>query len=176
MFEYYLEDLGYKTGEVYFPGLDITVELAEDRFFRNAGLVDDINSFLFEIGSKFGYEHFSSRLLDPAGECWTIEEEGIVISIIYVNKDLDASEIVETYGHESVHALIGLGYEKAFLDLAEDYGLRRDLVIPWIEEVKADLGGLIALDKRRRNIRSDEKGFHPTPNFMTDTALQSNHK
>ena len=141
--------LGYQTGEITLPGLDLIVQLNPKQYFRDDGIVDDLTAHTKEVHQQFGlsYQEDVSQsygISIPFPICLPEEEKSCTMFI----RDIDPITNLLVLGHEATHVLInfGMGYY-----LLQALRAERFLFDPFKrynnEERIADIGGLLALYK-----------------------------
>jgi len=136
-----LEKSGYKNGLTHFPGIDMLLNVPKNRYFRNDGMVPNIEEHakLFMVG-----DYSMSKPETPSGLCISYTLDKYKVSTIFVN-NLGKYSSLLLQGHESVHAIRDLGIEDQFLEKLNREGLYlRSFSEYKDEEVIASLGSLIA--------------------------------
>jgi hypothetical protein len=140
---------GYQTGNVWLPGLDITVYLNSNQFFRNDGIVKDMqihtNKVYYEINPRIKHDSYPI----PLGRCIiTYDERSNIAAAIFV-KENDPINHIFNYGHESVEALIKYGRGDVLLDELKKEGFFIDPFQRYNDtENIANIGGFLALHKK----------------------------
>ena len=103
------EDYGFKTGRIVFPGLDLVVRFNEDRYFRNDGIVADMNQHTDEVlGEFWASNHDYQRGVPAYGRHIPFNSNSDKASLIFI-RDWNPETNRFSYGHESTHAIIYLG-------------------------------------------------------------------
>jgi len=149
---------GYRTGRVNFPGVDIEVEMPNNKYFKDDGFVDNMERHRKKLCDILNTEYIESDKPSNgrvAGTCSTFtltspEHRECAISSIYYLK-LKEPLVSFVRGHEAVHAMMSLGAGNYFVEELQRYGLKID---PFkelnSEEQLADIGGILSL--RKKNI------------------------
>ncbi|MBI4147310.1 hypothetical protein HY494_01515 [Candidatus Woesearchaeota archaeon] len=143
--------LGYQTGEINLPGLDIIIPLNPNQYFRNDGLVSDIEAHTEKVLQQFGMSYNRNNSPKQAyGRQVGIGNQSVKSSTIFL-RDTDDVTNLFIFGHEATHALIHLRLEQYLL-----HALRaeRFLLNPFEkydnEEQIAHIGGLLGLYKAKK--------------------------
>ncbi len=143
--------LGYRTGEIYLPGLDIIIPLNPNQYFRNDGIVSDIEAHTEKVFSQFGISYNRNNGSEQDyGRHVGVGNQTVKSSTIFV-RDTDDLTNLFNFGHEATHALIHFGWEQYFLDALY---AERFLLNPFEkyddEEQIAHIGGLLGLHKAKK--------------------------
>ncbi len=155
-----LEMMKFKTGRITFPGLSIRATLKPNQYFLNEGPVEDVQknyegwAEIFKLESDRSYD--TENLL---GEFLSWELiSGHQLTIMYYLEEQEHT--TNTIGHESTHALIGLGLGYKLTKELEKEGFDFD---PFEffddEEDIADVGGILAVYKKEKNNFKDFNYF-----------------
>lgn len=145
-----LENLGYSTGDIILPGLDILITLPSNRYFRDDGVVRDLDGHTEEVLKELGKKNTYTRYQIPTfGSCIgePIDIGGVEtkLSVIFY-LDLLPIDLVFTKGEESTHALIFLNQERYLLELLRHLRFSIDpFRVFKDDESIAHLGGLLSL-------------------------------
>jgi hypothetical protein len=139
-----LEKNGYKTGLIHFPGIEMLLELPKNRYFRNDGIVPDLQSHANKFtGGKY-VASSSEKEINAKGLCITYDILDYKFSTIFI-VDSGRYQNMCIYGHESVHAIEKLNLEDQFSAKLGREGL---VIKPFAEykdvETIANLGLILA--------------------------------
>ena len=147
--------LGFQTGKVVLPGLELEVELGPNQFFRNDGVVDNLAEHDRQIVRELGLITFLEKDSIYAssnfkGTHWPIAIGLAKGSLIYVT---DVGEAIPfCFGHESTHAICHLNLKDPFLKLLSSEGFSLNPFEKYSDpEDIADIGGCLAFELRRRD-------------------------
>ena|SRR3989344_3789573 len=143
--------LGYQTGEITLPGLEITVQLSPEHYFRNDGIVSDLTAHTEKVFQQLSYPHKNESYgLNVYGICTRVKLKKEKFSTIFI-RDINPITNLLILGHEATHALIYLGFGYR---LVQALRAERFLFNPFRkydnEEHIADIGGLLALYKANK--------------------------
>src|SRR3989344_1927551 len=140
--------LGYQTGEITLPGLEITVQLNPKHYFRNDGIVSDLTAHTEKVFQQLSYPHKNESYgPDVYGICTRGELKEEKFSTIFI-RDINPITNLLVLGHEATHALRHLGLDHYLVQALQT---EKFLINPFKrydnEEHIADIGGLLALYK-----------------------------
>ncbi|MFH1589540.1 MAG: hypothetical protein ABIB43_03165 [archaeon] len=145
--------LGYSTGKVLFPGIDIVVNLGSNQYFRNDGVVEDFDLQIDKIYSEGG---LSSLRKESYNSCASLH---VWNTVSYNRKFTELSNVfwkkssakITTFvsGHESTHAVIRFKKEEYLLNELKKYGFALNPFESYtdVEDI-ADVGGFLGLYKK----------------------------
>lgn len=139
--------LGYQTGEIILPGLDLTIQLNQNQYFRNDGIVSDLTAHTEKVFQQLGRLSHQEDYGSAYGITVRSKIKEEKFSTIFI-RDVDPITNLLVLSHEATHALIYLGFGHHLVQAlrAERFSLnpfeRYDN-----EEHIADIGGLLALHK-----------------------------
>jgi hypothetical protein len=144
---------GFKTGKVILPGINLEVTLPKNNYFRNDGIVANIeehtDKIFREIYPDFKYDRPPAL---AAGKCLSWREEEYKLSVIYL-LDNKPETIMFNYGHESVHAIQNLGIEDQFVEMLKQEGFTLNPFTYYSNrELQAHVGGIMAFYRNNRTI------------------------
>jgi hypothetical protein len=148
------EELGYKSGVVRFPGIDILADIGKDCYFRNDGMVKNIQLHEKKVDKEFGKriivnENYKGVLGVCMQNLWADPEEGFIraSTMCYVERDPVFQAF--TKGHEATHAVTHLDAEEFFLKDLRTHGFKFDPFSKYKDlEDQANFGGYFALFKK----------------------------
>ncbi|MDO8511281.1 MAG: hypothetical protein Q7S55_03885 [Nanoarchaeota archaeon] len=140
--------LGYQTGEITLPGLDLTIQLNSNQYFRNDGIVSDLTTHTEKVFQQLSFPHKNEQYGPRVyGICARGKLEKEKFSTIFI-RDVDIITNLLVLGHEATHALIHLGLGHR---LVQALRAERFLLDPFMkydnEEDVAHIGGILALYK-----------------------------
>ncbi len=167
---------GFKTGRVTLPGLEIEVDLKRE-WFRNDGSQWSLPRHKKKLEEELdmvlpGYFPGFSTGQRVTGMTYTFTSEAIYTHkgcVVAVKKSLFPADALFTLGHESTHALVYFGKEKAFLDALNEYHFSLDPFERYGDEEEiCNVGGIFALYKKGM-IRKTS----PTLQHLYDNLLAS---
>ena len=167
------ERWGFKTGKVILPGLELIVQLHQNKYFRNDGVVMDMDKHtddaLRELGAS---SHDYKRGTDAFGRHIALSSVGNRASLIFIQDSQNPEVNIFSYGHESTHAVIHLGLESYFLKKIRRMGFTLDPFKRYHDEESiAHVGGLVSVYQINPNIVSLVD--HPELNPMLKDLIES---
>ncbi len=141
-------DYGFETGKVLLPGLNLIVKLNRNRYFRNDGIVENMDEHLDDVKRELGISNFDyTRGVPSMGRHIKLSYGSDKISIIFI-KDQSSETNRFNYGHESTHAIIYLGLEDYFMDMLRKEGFTLNPFKRYNNEDDiANVGGLVSVYK-----------------------------
>jgi hypothetical protein len=144
---------GFKTGDVWLPGLDLTISLDSDRFLRNDGFVEDViahaNQVYREMGLDTDFHNEEEIFASGRHLGFDVQIQGHhgKASVIFVGNMGDVYTVF-CLGHESTHALQFLGAEKYLVDDLKTHGFSMNPFARYTDrEDIANVGGCLSLYK-----------------------------
>lgn len=140
--------LGYQTGEIILPGLELRINLPPNRYFKNGGLVTDLVEDVFEESQSVDLYKFT--ILDKKsgrlGTHLNIFDEKTDLKASYIAM-IDYAEDLSKFilAHESTHAIVHLNLEKDFLNYLHEKGFKVNPFKDFQDEEEiALIGSLVA--------------------------------
>ncbi|MBT4322321.1 hypothetical protein HOC06_01380 [Candidatus Woesearchaeota archaeon] len=149
-----LEAIGFRTGEIILPGLNIKVTLEPNQYFFFDGQVDSIeeNDRNWAEILKVDYEDVSSESENVVGKyLYRKLGDEYNLAIVYYLKEDNKKEEILTIGHESTHILFRFGLEHKLLEALEKEGFNfNPLTYFNDEEDIAEAGGVLSSYKLQK--------------------------
>ncbi|MCM2325123.1 MAG: hypothetical protein NDI94_01550 [Candidatus Woesearchaeota archaeon] len=144
---------GFKTGEVILPGIDILVRLSGLEFFRDDGIVPDVNAHMGVLSKEFGYKlpkNIYHREIynkeTAARHVLVMEPDDIYKGCIIFIQDQGTEVNSFNRGHESTHVAVTFGLKDEFNGMLNHLGFFLDPFSMYKrnEEKIANIGGLMS--------------------------------
>ncbi|MFH1589542.1 MAG: hypothetical protein ABIB43_03175 [archaeon] len=179
-----LKKLGYSTGKVLFPGLNVKVKLDNNQYFSNDGVVEDFNAHVNKLDSAFGRDSLTEKIPDSKiGLRYENHAFNGVQFIKLVNvfwKKRDPVQDIFVSGHESTHALMSFGKENYLLNELKKYNFTFNPFESYSDEDDiADVGGFLGVHKAGYDIvricRGDDLDFIKEDILNSKKARNSFH-
>ncbi len=141
------EALGYRTGELNLPGLDVIVQLGPDQYFRDDGIVSDLGAHAQSIYHQLCGFSYQGEIPPAYGIHLPTNIGEKKFSTIFI-RDIDPITNLLVLGHEVTHALKFLSLEHYLIQALRAERFSIDPFKKYDnEETIADIGGLLALHK-----------------------------
>jgi hypothetical protein len=144
----------YSTGLTIFPGIDMSLSLPKGCYFKNDGVVENIEEHVNYLDTYFMSKSNSDIDYSKAtGTCYYVNRSdgSMKVSVIFI-KDMGTYTNKLNYGHESMHAIRHFGIENQFIEKLEREGLSLKPFSEYKDEQEiAKLGFIVAdynLNKR----------------------------
>lgn len=138
-------DQGFQSGAIKLPGLEFSIRLPPDVYFRDDGAVDSVRDHSESVCREINASPPDELFLESYGRLMTFHRDNSSGIVMIVKKDNFALEIFRK-GHESSHLLIDCGLSER---LRCSFGYEGFGITPfdYEEERTCDLGGLLAMYK-----------------------------
>lgn len=139
----------FKAGKIILPGINVEVNLRDNQFYRNDGLVKDIDTHgkdalgeLEKLGSKTKYNNNHTK----GGHCMIYNDNKGDQYVIMAVKEINNIINIFNTGHESTHAICALGQKEKLTEALKRKGFKINPFKKYkCKEEQAHLGGLFAL-------------------------------
>ena len=116
LFRNYFESIGFKTGKIKIPELNVEVMLEGNQFYKKEEDVMDIYERINEIRKQFGLPTPYHNYAQGYGWCGVLEaqcsREKAYGYVVLINKNLNDSSMIYTRAHENGHFLWYIGKQE----------------------------------------------------------------